>query len=72
MIIKTVLVHFLQDLQLTPPKYKEYVDRTLLLFFFNIVLNKQGIAISIQLRSAGDNRKLKLAKTIKRKVRLQS
>ena len=33
MIIKTVLVRFLQDLQLMPPRSKEYVDFILL---FNV------------------------------------
>ena len=40
MIIKTVLVHFLQDLRWMPPKSKGYVDLILLLIFFNLVWDK--------------------------------
>lgn len=41
MIIKTVLVHFLQDLQWMPRKFKGYVDLILLLFFFDLVWEKR-------------------------------
>lgn len=37
MIIKTVLVRFLQGLQRMPPRSKEYVE--FILFFFNVFLS---------------------------------
>lgn len=56
MIIKTILVRFLQDLQLMPPKYKGYVGCACLLLFFNMVLNKRTAWLPVKLLLAGNNR----------------